>query len=419
MPPTPKGRRADDMVFSLLAEDTWITKSGTFEADKEPVPSTSLTQALKHQELENDALITEDQGKHEPGFGLAHPDSTFSSTQFCRGLGKLSGGDIGAVDGVTAELNPQIRMVASCLGEAPVLTAGTAASGVPTTTSVEETVAGGNSANTLRGFQQADGSILVRPVLTDVAGALGLALELPVAPSDGDLIAGAASCKVVDQAGYPIQGDLIGGLNRADLHNAEVFGCVGTFSLPETSLEQAQRIEFQHRVAAFTRPVQKVQVSPGRNSRPHCGAGGELIIARFGNTAYAEVDFGNFGLTLNRSHNPDPRFNGGEGIGAWISVPGDTEVVLYLHANAAMPPGFGAITSYQQAFEAGGHDNLFHILYAVGRRKLGHISATYVAACHLAMEPEPTEVNNVKAQKLVFHLAQGVGPASKVWHAHL
>lgn len=412
--------RSGTGVLSVLNESSFLTKDGSFEANKKQVNLWDITTNLKHQSLENQAARVTDLGKHEDGFGLAHPDSNFTFSSYCFGLGTEAG------DGATPAANFMSDLIGSCVGCAPVVTDGDTvdALATPTTTSVQQTTAGNLAAGKFLAHKTG-GSTYVRPILSYSGDTATLGIALPNAPVAGDVLNGQISfLQSEEPMNRVIQGDI---LKRSTLTSAdagqmyEFFGSVGNFSLDEVGVSEAQTMSFDYKVSAFTRYNAKTRIPPV-SKRPNVAAGGEFYIAKFGNTTGLPLKFLNVSLNLNRTYTPDPNVNADEGIAGWVLTDQDTEIGITVHDNQAVPTGFTA-TNYPECFKLGENENKFHMLWVFGNKTPGKILAMYFPCIQMTGEPEDADQGGLQAWKIKFSLVAGMpaSPAqtSKIWIAQI
>jgi len=405
--------RSGTGVISLLKEDSFLVKDGSFEGSKLQANAWDISNTFVHAPIENSAVRVTDFGKHEAGFGLAHTGSTFGCSAYAVGTGTPAG------DTETPTANFLSHLVGSSLGVEPVLTVGTTAKAAitNTTTSVTVTVPAGVAvgqfvAHTLNGLTY------VRPII-DVTGAgddvAVLSLALPIAPLAGSVLQGQINFQATEDAmAHVLQGDL---LKRNTTTAAEAgqmyefFGAVGNLTLPEVGVADAQTLSFEHMVSAFTRYNQKTRIAPV-SSRPSVAAGGEFLLAKFGNTAGLPLKFLNIGCTVGRTYVPDPRANDEQGIGGWVLTDQDTSITCTVHDDQAMPTGFSA-ANFPASFKEGGAENRYHLLASFGNKVAGKIFVVYFPCIQLTGEPEDTDVNGLQAWKLTFSLVSGL-PANGV-----
>jgi hypothetical protein len=411
--------RSGTGVLSVLNESSYLTKDGSFEANKKQVNLWDITTNLKHQSLENQAARTVDLGKHMDGFGLAHPDSNFTFSTYCFGLGTEAG------DGDTPVANFMSNLIGSCIGCAPVLTDGDTvkAASVPTTTTVPQTTAANLAAGKFLAHKTG-GRTYVRPILSYAGDVATLGLALPTAPAPGDVLNGQISfLQSEEPMNRVIQGDI---LKRNTLTSAdsgqmyEFFGSVGNFTLDEVGVAEAQTLSFDYKVGAFTRYNPKTRIAPV-SKRPTVAAGGEFYLAKFGNTAGLPLKFLNVSLNLNRTYTPDPNVNSDEGIAGWVLTDQDTEIGVTVHDNQAMPTGFTA-SNFSESFELGDNENLYHMLWVFGNKAPGKLLAFYFPCIQLTGEPEDADQGGLQAYKLKFSLTAGLpssGVLNKIWIAQI
>jgi hypothetical protein len=407
------GYRAGTGVVSVLEETSWATKDGSFEANKQQVNLWNLNTNLMNAAIENQAARVSDLGKHEAGFGLAH-ESTFGFSTYAYGLGTPAG------DGDTPLVTFCAHLLGACLGAAPVAVDGDTvkAASVPTTTSVPQTTAGNLAARRFLAHTVA-GVTYVRPILSYATDTATLALALPSAPTPGDVLQGQVSIvQSEDAMAHVLQGDILK-RNTTDAAKAgqmyEFFGSVGNFTLPEVGVGDAQTIDFEMRTSYFTRYANKARVAP-TSRRPVVAAGGEFLLAKFGNTAGTELRFLNASVSLGRTYTADPAVNEDIGINGWVLTDQDTSVTITVHDDQAMPSGFSA-ANFPEAFELGSGENRWHLLMVYGRKKAGQIMALYFPCLQMEREPEDVDVNGLQAWKLTFSLVAGTAGEQKVWAA--
>lgn len=421
-------KRAGTAVVSVntVKEATFGVKSGTFEDDKEQIVTWDVTTNLNHSTIENAAARVADLGKHENGVGLIHTDGSVTFSTYCYGLGTAFDGGVSAI---TPAVTPYMALVGACLGFDPsdgIIDADTALAASSTTTAVHcdennaNVYPAGGKRFILIEDQDDATKCHVRPVLsynttTDIAT---LALALPDIPADGDIIYGCVNAVMTESPeNFTCQGDVLKRnttTNSEAAQNYEFFGAVGSFSLPETNVTEAQTMSFDLKVADATRYNEKVRVAPS-SRRPEVAAGGYFILAKYGQTSGLELKFLNVGCELGRTYTPDPRANQADGIGAWVLTDQATSITLHVHDDEALPTGFTA-TNFHECFTLGGAQNRWHLILVYGNRVPGKVFAVYFPQIQLDMEPEDVDINGLQAMKLTFSLcAGGTEGENKVW----
>lgn len=411
------GYRSGTGVLAILEENSgFAVKEAGFEASKVQVNLWNLTTNFQNAAIENQAAMTADLGKHEAGIGVAFEESTFSFDTYAYGLLTAAG------DGVTPTVTASFlaNLLGACLGGVPTAVAGDTvdALATPTTTSVQQTTAGNLAAKKFL-CHTTGGLTYVRPILSYATDTATLALALPAAPTAGDVLQGQISIVMSEDASaHVLQGEILK-RNTTDAAKAgqmyEFFGSVGTFSLPEVNVTEPQTISFEMRCAKFTRYANKARVAP-TSKRPSCTAGGEYLLAKYGNTAGLALKFLSFGCTLGRDYTGDPRANDAIGIGGWILTGQDTVITCVVHDDESMPTGFSA-ANYPAAFAAGGDENRWHIQVTFGNKVAGKILVFYFPCLQLEREPEDIDVNGLQAWKLTFSLVANVNNDNKIWAA--
>lgn len=408
------GSRSNQGVLSVLEETSFLTKDGSFEANKLSLPTWNLNSAaLRNASIENQAARNADLGKHEAGLGLGL-DSTYSFSTYAFGLGTAAG------DGDTPTTPAMGHLLGACLGGSPTAVDGDTvkAASSPTTTSVPQTTAGNLAAR--RFLAHNDGTnTYVRPILSYAMDTATLALALPAAPDPGDVLNGQVSIvQSEDAMAHVLQGDLLE-RNTTDAAKAawmyEFFGSVGNFTLPEVGVAEAQTIDFEMRVGRFTRYNQKSRTAP-TSRRPLHAAGGEYLLAKYGNTAGLALKFLNIGVSLGRTYTPDPDANSQYGLQGYVLTDQDTSVMVTVHPDQSMPTGFTA-ANFVEAFQLGSSENRFHLMCAFGKRTAGGIFALYFPCLQLNGEPENVDINGLQAWKLTFSLVAGTAGEQKIWAA--
>jgi hypothetical protein len=412
MPPAVRG---DSGVVSFLEEHTtWLTEEADFEAVKQKIPTWNLQTNLQHAPIENQAARSADLGKHEAGKGLAFEESSISFSTYCYGYGS----ELDDLDVPVLDTCVMAQLLAGALGATPYLVDGTTvkAATVPTTTVIAETNAGNNRA---KGFiaHKLAGRTYVRPILSYAVDEMTLALALPAAPTAGDVLNGMIGINMTEDAmGHVLQGDVLK-RNTTDAAKAgqmyEYFGAVGNFTLPEVGVAEAQTIDFELKVGRFTRYNQKARTAP-TSTRPTVTAGGEFLLAKYGNTAGTALRFLNASVSLGRTYVADPDANSDYGINAWVLTDQDTVVTITVHDDQALPAGFTA-DNFPDCFNDGGSENRFHLQLAYGNKYAGKILALYFPCLQLEREPEDVVINGLQAWKLTFSLVAGISEENKIW----
>ena len=347
--------------------------------------------------------------EHEPGLGLVHPSSEPGFSCYVQGVGGT-----GAGNSVAAALNAFSHILGACLGEAPVTSTGSTATGTPTATSVTETDDGNHAANSIVPFQGNSGSVYPRPIAGYSTGAMTLLMALPAGdlPTASDVIYGAVNVAMDEDVSHVIQGEFLG---RNSAQSFEYYGAVGNFSLPEAGPGEAQTCSVSLKIADYASGVATSQTSPA-NSRPTVAAGGEFLIAKFGETATKNLSVLNASLELGRTYEADPDPNSDMGLCGWIVTDQQTRLTLHVK-DADTPPSEFTGTTYRALWGSGGDENDFHVLLNFGRKTAGKLFSVYIRRCHLVQEPELVDLGGIMCQRLVFGLSQELSAEDGIWVA--
>lgn len=398
------GARAGTHVLAIDHESTaFNTAEADYASAKLRMPVWDVNVAgLKHQAIENQAVRV-DLGEHPPAIGVAHTESEHGFTTYTQGLGTAAG------DATAATATAFTRALASVLGGTPALSTGSTASDTPsasTTTTVNEADADNHADDTLVGFALDNGDICVRPVGTYTSGATGvmdLLMALPSAPTAGNVIYGGANVQSAESSLFVAQGEYTG---KNTAQNYKWFGSVGNFSLPETAEGEPQTISFTYKTGNFTRYDSLTQVAPSI-LRPLVAAGGEYLIAKFGETATTCLSLLRIGIDTARTYAADPDACADTGISGWVLTDQQTRITVHVRDTASMPSGFSVSNYFSSFGSATATENDYHLLLNFGQKTAGRIFSLYFPRIHLVMEPEPVEIDGIAAQKLTFGLTQG------------
>lgn len=417
------GARAGTHVLAVDHESTaFNTAESDFDSVKLRTPTWDVSTGMKRQAIENSAVRV-DLGEHPPGLGLQYPESEVGFTTYLQGLGTAAG------DGVTAARNAFSTLMASCLGGTPTLSTGSVATGTPTTLEVIEADLDAHADDEIAGFE-VGGLVYARPIGTydSGTGTCDLLMALPSAPVADDVVYGAVNIKSAETSLFRMQGQLAG---KNTAQNYKFYGCVGNFSLPESTEAEAQSVNFTYQMGKFTRYDtldSGVHVAPSV-LRPLVNAGGEFLLAKFGQTATTSLSLLRIGVELARTYTADPDAGDDSGLCGWVLTDQQTRITLHVRDTATLPTGISASNYYSAFGSATLSENDFHLLLNFGKKTPGSICSFYFPRIHMVNDPEPVDIDGIAAQKLTFALTQGqYGDASqqddtsglaKIWFAQL
>lgn len=396
-------------TLSVLPEATHLTQSGTFQADKEAIATSELSVDIKPDAVENPTSRTQDQGEGEAAYGLVATNSSFSLTTPAVGLGTPS------TSGAAPTLDALAILLASCMGEAPRLIEGSTVKtgSTPTTTSVEITDAANVEVGDVVGFiNPTTAKVQWRRIDNKAVDVLTLNMALDEAPAVDSTIFGSITHKLTNSADYPIQGDILNVRGAASAQNYEFLCSVGSFTLPEAAVGEAQMISFQHKVGAANFNVTTAAGDP-QDNRLGISAGGEFLLAKFGSTDALKLRFVKISVEQSREYVMDPYGNSDDGIGGWMAKPASVRVMVYVHDDQGLPPGFTAST-WLEAFKIGGEQNRFHGQFNWGQGVAGNAFGLPISCMHLVSPPVEADVNEIAAIKLTFGLTRGYGGTNKL-----
>lgn len=394
--------RAGTHAIRLAIESSFGTEPGSYDSNKLAIQCWGPNPNFRESEFENEAVMT-DLGSHETGYGPSHDENECTFSTYTEGLGTAAG------DASAAVATAYTHLHEISLGSAVDLSTGSTvkAATSPTTTVIEETDGGNHAVNTLIPFIDTNSAIHLRPCSAYATDEITLGLALPFTPSPADVIYGAANVAFAEQTAKTAYMEAIG---KGSYENFEAAGCVGSFSFPEVEGNRPQTVDWTLKAASFTEDVSATQVPPA-NARPVAIAGGDYLIAAYGNTAGSDIDLAGWSFNLNREWSSDEAPNETDNIEGWTCLQCKGELTIYMKPDASTPTGNSA-SSYRDAFLTGGSENLFHILLQFGTTA-GACCAYYFPKLRLIKKPERVERRGKVAQKLTFGFVQGANTTSE------
>jgi len=437
-----QGIRHNQQAVSFLKEDNFLEKDPLFESKKKTIAAWDVgNDGLQRQTLDNEAVRT-DLGENEAGVGLDYPESEFPVTVYPQGIGV---GSVSLTKGIEdgdalQDVDGYGHLIGACLAGTPLRQSGCTVAVAPgavataalTITRPSVACEPANAplninAKTFLSFEDktADnlglGRVRTRPVLTavdndpntDITLAMELPLDFCTALDVGAKVYGGNTWPMSEEVQYTIQGDSIG---ARETQNYEFFGCQGNFTFPEAAVAEAQTTQFTLGIGAFDYKVAKAKVS-GATARPRVSAGGEFLLARYGQTQYLALKILRINIDLARTWTADPLGNEDDGVCGWVLTDQATRITLYVHDNETTPPG-GSTTTFFDSFGpgGGGAENHFHLFCSWGNRYVGDLVHFYAPSIQQHADPVPTDIDEISARQLTFSLRQG-GPegVNKIW----
>lgn len=416
--------RAETHVGGFLKEAAFKTKDGSFSSLRRFLGTWGWDASqFKRGTIENQ-VVRADLGYNEPGVGLASDNSTINFNCYPQGVGVV-GSTLGAGDGETPVPNAFTYLLESCLGAAATIADGgttrtTATAWTPSATSIQEEGAGIHAANGIvciednRTGAEYSGRAVCRPYSTYTVGTMACLMAFPaawvLAAAAGDVIFGGITITSAEAAAVTLQGDWLGARSSQSF---EFFGAIFNFSIGEVANGEAPVFAFEGKCADFTRDIATTRTSVN-SLRPTTLAGGEFLLAKYGNTTATELNVLRFGFVLGREYTRQSGQNNA-GIGGWVLTDQTTELTLYVDDNASVPAGFTG-TTYNALFENGDNDNQFHYFASLGCRQPGRIVNLYLPHIHMSAEPEHVNMDKIDMLKLMFRLSQGENSVRMAQH---
>lgn len=404
--------RSETHVGGFLKEAAFKTKDGSFSSLRRFLGTWGWDASqFKRGTIENQ-VVRSDLGYNEPGVGLASDNATMNFNCYPQGVGVV-GSTLGAGDGETPVANAFTYLLESCLGAAATVANGTVikAASTPTATVIAEDDAATHAANGIiclednRSGAEYSGRAICRPYAGYVTDTMTLLMAAPAAwvsaAAAGDVIFGGITINSAEAAAITLQGDWLGA--RAS-QSFEFFGAIYNFSIGEVANGEAPVFAFEGKLADFTRDIATTRTSVN-SLRPTTLAGGEFLLAKYGNTTATELNVLRFGFVLGREYTRQSGQNNA-GIGGWVLTDQATELTLYVDDNATVPSGFTG-TTYNALFDNGDTDNQFHYFASLGCRQPGRIVNLYLPHIHMSAEPEHVNMDKIDMLKLMFRLSQG------------
>lgn len=400
--------RSATHVLSFQPEAAFGEKNATFTADRLFLGTWDFSlDQLKKGEVENQ-VVRADLGENQAGMGLASDNGSLNFNTYPQGLGGS-----GAGDGIAAVANAFTHLCESCLGASAVLMTGSVvkAASTPTATSVAEDDAANHAANGVLVIEDERtgraGRVVCRPYNDYTTDTMTLLMALP-ADLVSELVAGTTviyGCAVVnlnETGTVSLQGDALG---ARQTQSAEYFGCVFNMSIAEVGVGEAPVCALEGKLGSFTRDVATSRTSVD-SQRPAVLAGGELLIAKFGNTTPTLLKNMRFSFTLGREYTREAAQND-SGIGGWVLTNQTTEFVTYVDDNGAVPAGFTGTTWFQLWEDTADTSSRFHIFVTMGQVRPGRVFGIYLPKVHLKKEPEHVDQDGVHLLRLTFGVTQG------------
>lgn len=355
-------------------------------------------------------VVRADLGTNEPGVGLWSDNTTMTFNCYPQGVGVVSG-TLGAGDGETPVPNAFTYLLEASLGGTAVVNNGGTVASTASVTSVTETASGNHATGGIlcvedvRSGAQYTGRAVCRPIGAYATATMTLLMGLPSAlqsaMASGDVIYGGITIKQTEVPTVTLQGDWLG--YRAS-HNFEFFGAVFNFSIGEVDNGAAPVFAFEGKVASASRNVGTSRTSVN-SLRPTVLAGGEFLLAKYGNATATELPVLKFGFNLAREYKRQSGQNN-DGISGWVLTNQQTSLTLYVEDNATVPAGFSGST-YFDLFASGDAENQFHYFVTLGNRFPGRIVNMYLPHIHMSAEPEHSNMDEIGHLKLMFELSQG------------
>jgi hypothetical protein len=348
----------------------------------------------------DDPTQTVDGGSHQPV-----PASKASRGSVTIGA-KAEGIRTSPADTVQAANTGLSILIGTAMDAAPELTTSTITTGTPTTTSVD--VSGAGSMTTtgigLAAFEVTaeSGEYFVRP-FTESSDTLTLLMALPQAPAVGDDVKGGAVHHAVHgaTANYSASMRAIG---NDDLQNTYVQGIVSSMTM-EAEVDQIATLSFDSMFYDGTRDNTDVQPS---DDVPQgvVWSDGELLIAQVGSTDWycigswkATVETGGE-LQMIRQPCGDAPVSGYRRSG----VQGRMTIEIYHDERPSSVTGETS-TTWEDAFDAGGSENLWQILVCPNRTP-GTIAAAYMSRAR-GKDISNTTDGELDGRTIVFEYAEG------------
>lgn len=411
--------RAETHVGGFLKEAAFKTKDNSFSSLRRFLGTWGWDASqFKRGTIENQ-VVRADLGYNEPGVGLASDNSTINFNCYPQGVGVV-GSTLGAGDGETPVPNAFTYLLESCLGAAATIANGDTVQSKTSVTVLVESTPGVHAANgicciaDMRSGAEYSGRAVCRPYAGYATDTMTFLMAWPAdmyaAMAPTDVIFGGITITSAEAAAVTLQGDWLGARSSQSF---EFFGAIFNFSIGEVANGEAPVFAFEGKCADFTRDIATTRTSVN-SLRPTTLAGGEFLLAKYGNTTATELNVLRFGFVLGREYTRQSGQNNA-GIGGWVLTDQATELTLYVDDNASVPAGFTG-TTYNALFENGDADNQFHYFASLGCRQPGRIVNLYLPHIHMSAEPEHVNMDKIDMLKLMFRLSQGENSVRMAQH---
>lgn len=363
-----------------VTDESAYADGGTFNGSAEkvmrPVGEVDLS-SIDHEWIE-DARTTPGGGSDEQIQGLAYKRIAVPLSTYAEGLGTAAGDGTQAVDTAVT------RLLEMCLQSAADLTTGDALTGTPTTTSLVDTTAGehdvSNSSIGLVLVEQDDGSYEWAPYTYSTA-TMSLLLALGAAPSAANIAYGAAVIPYVENWSGAI------GVSKAirfanDDGGADtdydIFGCFGTFSIPNLAPDGVAQLDFSIQAAGFVDDTDR-SLTGDSSSAGKVFAGADVKIGAYGETAYSTYCVESFGFNLNATYRWQPcvKQTGDTGVSGADRAEGVPEITMTFPVGSTPP---AAITSSSSTFRASRRatGDEYHVMAALDNGGPGRSMCVYM-----------------------------------------
>jgi hypothetical protein len=395
-------------VLSFQPEDAYNVENASFVADRLFLGTWDFDLSqLKKGEVENQ-VVRADLGENQPGIGLASDNGSLNFNTYPQGLG---GG--GAGDTVVPTKNAFTHLLESCLGAVAVLHTGSKVKGASTTTAtaVFEDVPDAHAANGVLVIEDErtgrTGRVICRPYNTYATDEMTLLMGLPAAQVSAvvagtTVIYGCAVVNLNETGSVSLQGDALGARTT---QNANYYGAVFNMSIAEVGVGEAPVCAFEGKIGSFERAPVRTRTSVD-SQRPLVLAGGEMLLAKFGNVTATELKNMRFAFTLGREYTREAAQND-DGIGGWVLTNQTTELTVYVDENSGVPTGFTGTDWFQIWEDTADSTSRLHFFVTLGQARPGLVAGIYLPKIHLKREPEHADMNGVNLLRLVFGITQG------------
>lgn len=398
-------KRTDEYTLECEAESTFADATGLFAGSELVAGIGGLDVSSLMNPVIEDTAYTTDAGSHEGIEGKPYGDISVPCTMHVEGVGA-------AVTSGAASLTAQGALNAAAMGCTPLLTTGSTASGVPTTTEVVEADDDAHAPDgdyTILPVALGGGVVEARGGTYDAASDTFTALQaFSSAPSAGAALYGGIQLRFVWEwsgaAGYSLGVRLVG---KDSAQNRSMRGVVVERSMAAVGPRDVPTWAYALRAAGFGDLFSDTQVLPTLNKRK-VFAGSQILLSKFGNTAGLAIQSVRLEFADGNVWIPDEDGNDDDGCVGWVRGKSVPRVILTVPHDQAVPAGFSG-SDFRTLKRTGGDESLFHLGTTFGRVP-GASFSRYYPKLRLKQWAQAT-VDELDCQVLTFEPVTGVAEA--------